>query len=79
MQIFHVAFPKDLLEPLLFFNYVNDMSGAATNKLLLYADDYAIFNILVTDKCVSNIETILQNELEIVSEWRVDNKNFLCI
>ena len=25
-------------------------------------------------KCFSNIETVLQNELEIVSEWLVDNK-----
>ena len=30
--------------------------------------------ILVADKCLSNIETVLQNELEIVSEWLVDNK-----
>ena len=30
--------------------------------------------ILVTDKCLSNIETVLQNELEIVSERLVDNK-----
>ena len=39
--------------------------------MLLYADDSAI---LVADKCSSNIETVLQNELEIVSEWLVDNK-----
>ena len=57
--------------PLLFLIYVNDMTGAVSNKLLLYADDLAI---LVADKCLSNIETILQNELEIVSEWLVDNK-----
>ena len=43
------------------------MSGAVSNKLLLYADDSAI-----ADKCLSNIETVLQNELEIVSEWLVD-------
>ena len=54
-----------------FFIYVNDMSGAVRNKLLLYADDSAI---LVADKCLSNIETVLQNELEIASEWLVDNK-----
>ena len=56
---------------LLFLFYVNDMSGAVSNQLLLYADDSAI---LVADKCASNIEHILQNELEIVSEWLVDNK-----
>ena len=67
---FHVVFPQgSILGPLLFLIYVNDMSGAVSNKLLLYADDSAI---LVADKV--NIETVLQNELEIVSEWLVDNK-----
>ena len=47
------------------------MSGAVSNKLLLYADDSAI---LVADKCLSNIETVLQNELESASEWLVDSK-----
>ena len=36
------------------------MSGTVSNKLLLYADDSAI---LVGDKCLSNIETVLQIEL----------------
>ena len=72
MQIFHVVFPRDQYwDPFYFFIYVNDMSGAVCNILLLYADDSAI---LVADKCLSNIETVLQNELEIVSEWLVDNK-----
>ena len=60
-----------ILGPLLFLIYVNDMFGAVSNNLLLSADDSAI---LVADKCLSNIETVLQNELEIVSEWLVDNK-----
>ena len=47
------------------------MSDAVSNKPLLYTDDSAI---LVADKCLSNIKTVLQNELEIVSEWLVDNK-----
>ena len=47
------------------------MSGAVSNKLLLYADDSAI---LVADKCLPYIETVLHNELEIVSEWLVNNK-----
>ena len=47
------------------------MSGAVSNKPLLYADDSAF---LGTDKFLSNIETVLQNEFEIVSEWLVDNK-----
>ena len=41
------------------------MSGDVSNKLLLHAGDSAI---LVADKCLSNIETVLQNELEIVSQ-----------
>ena len=60
-----------ILGPLLFLIYVNDMSGAVTNKLLLYADDSAI---LVADKNVSNIETVLQRELKVVHEWLIDNK-----
>ena len=44
------------LGPLLFLIYVNDMSGAVYNKLLLYSNDSAI---LVADKCLSNIETVL--------------------
>ena len=54
-----------ILGPLLFWIYVNDMSGAVSNKPVLYADDSAI---LVADKCLSYIGTVLQNELEIVSE-----------
>ena len=60
-----------ILGPLLFLIYVNDMSGAVNHKLLLYADDSAI---LVADKSVSTIEILLQKELEVVSEWLVDNK-----
>ena len=60
MQIFRVMFPQGpILEPLLFLIYVNDMSEAVSNKLLLYADDSAI---LVEDKCVSNIETMSDYE-----------------
>ena len=46
------------------------MSGAVNHKLLLYADDSAI---MVADKKVSTIEILLQKELEVVSEWLVDN------
>ena len=59
-----------ILGPLLFLIYVNDMSGAVNHKLLLYADDSAI---LVADKSVSAIEMSLQKELEVVSEWLVDD------
>ena len=60
-----------ILGHLLIYVHVNDMCDPISNKLLLYADDSAV---LVADKCLSNIETVLQDELEIVSEWLVDNK-----
>ena len=63
-----------ILGPLLFLIYVNDMSAAVSNELFLYADDCAI---LIAHKCLSNIVAVLQNKLEIVSEWLVDNKLFL--
>ena len=47
------------------------MSGAVENKLLLYSDDSAI---LVADKNISTVETLLQRELEVVSDWLIDNK-----
>ena len=59
------------LGPLLFLIYVNDMSGVIYNKLLLYADDSAI---LVADKDKSTVENALQTDLQIVSEWLIDNK-----
>ena len=60
-----------ILGPLLFLIYVNDMSGVIGNKLLLYADDSAI---LVADKDISTVENALQTDLQIVSEWLIDNK-----
>ena len=53
--------PKgSILGPLQLLIYVNAMSGAVSNNFLLYADDSAI---LAADKCLSNNETVLQNEL----------------
>ena len=47
------------------------MAGALDEKLLLYANDSAI---LVSDKDATNIESVLQKELAVVSEWLIDNK-----
>ena len=52
--------------PLSFSMYVNDMSGAFANKLLLYSDDSAK---LVADKNISVIETLLQKKFEVISDW----------
>ena len=60
-----------ILGPLLFLIYVNDMSGVIVNKLLFYADDSAISE---ADKDMSTVENTLQTNLQIVSEWLIDNK-----
>ena len=57
LQIFH----ESILGPLLF--YGNDMSGAVSNKMLLYAVDSAI---LVADRCVSNIEILKSSNVDFV-------------
>ena len=41
------------------------------NKLLIYADDSAV---LSADKDISTFENSLQTDLQIVSEWLIDNK-----
>ena len=69
MQLFHIL--GSILEPLLYSIYVNDMSGAISNKLLLYAYDSAI---LIADTYLSNIYTILRLRVNV---WLTIN--FLCI
>ena len=46
------------------------MSAVVKNKLLLYADDSGI---LVSGKCKSYVETSLKADLQLVSQWLVDN------
>ena len=58
-----------ILGPLLFLIYVNDMSGAVENKLLLYADDFAI---LVADKIYLQLRPYFKESLR--SDWLIDNK-----
>ena len=59
MQIFH----ESILGPLLFLIYINNMSGAVSNKLLSYAVDSAI---LVADRCVSNMEILKSSNVDFV-------------
>lgn len=47
------------------------MSAVVKNKLLLYADDSGI---MVTGKNRSEIEHALNEDMEIVSKWLIDNK-----
>ena len=69
---FHVVFLKgQYLDLCYFLIYVNNMSGVIGNKLLLYSDDSAI---LGADKDISTVENDLQTDLQIVSEWLIDNK-----
>ena len=65
-----------ILGPLLFLIYVNDMSAVVKNKLLLYADDSGI---LVSGKCKYSVETALEADLYLVSQWLIDNLSFLFI
>ena len=53
-----------ILGPLLFLIYVNDMSGAINEKILLHADDTAI---LASDKHVDAIEARFETALETIS------------
>ena len=52
---------ESILGPLLFSG--NDMSGAVSNKMLLYAVDSAI---IVADRCVSNIEILKSSNVDFV-------------
>ena len=57
--------------PLLFRIYVNDMPQAVNSNLLLYADDSCI---MFQRKEVEEIEKVLNNAVENISDWFVDNK-----
>ena len=56
-----------ILGPLLFLIYVNGMTGAINDKILLYA-------VLISDKHVDSIESRLGTALETMSVWLIDNK-----
>ena len=61
-----------ILGPLLFTLYVNDLSSVAVHgKLVLYADDAAIF---VSGKNIEDIQGKLNSDLEHISAWLYANK-----
>ena len=53
------------------FIYVNEMAGAINDKILLYADNTAV---LIFDKHVDSIDSLLRTALESISVWLIDNR-----
>ena len=65
-----------ILEPLLFTLYVNDLSSVAVHgKVVLYADDTAIF---VSGKNIEDIQGKLNSDLEHISAWLCQQTHIEC-
>ena len=60
-----------LLAPLLFLLYVNDMPNATQSTPRLFADDTCI---CVNHRKLSNLQNLLNTELDALSQWCADNK-----
>ena len=64
-----------VLGPLLFSIYVNDIpSRVNTGKMLMFADDATVF---VTGTSVENVQNNLNQAMQEVHQWTVDNKMLL--
>ena len=59
------------LGPLLFLLYVNDMPNAIQSTPRLFADDTCI---CVNHRKLSNLQNLLNTELDALSEWCADNQ-----
>ena len=59
-----------ILGPFLVLLYINNLSRAVVNNLLLYADDSIVFY----HKCKTEIEKQLIRDFSSVCDWFVDNK-----
>ena len=57
--------------PLLFLIYVNDRPQAVNSNLFLYAYDSCL---MFQHKEVEEIERVLNNDIENICDWFVDNK-----
>ena len=60
-----------ILEPLLFFIYVNDMPQAVKSNLLWYVDDSCLTN---QQKEIAKIAEILNKDFENICYWSYHNK-----
>ena len=60
-----------ILGPLLFLLYVNDMPGAISCEMLLYADDTCL---VFQAKALDSISLQLNMEFNKLCDWFVDNK-----
>ena len=57
---------KNILRPLLFFIYINDLSNSIKNKRKLFADDTSFFSAVHE---INTSEKDLNHDLEEISEW----------
>jgi hypothetical protein len=60
-----------ILGPLLFVMYINDLPDTIKSKVVMYADDTAIFS---SARGQSDIEKELNDDLRTLSDWLRDNK-----
>ena len=61
-----------ILGPLLFFIYINDLSLVCDRLIsILFADDT---NMLMSSKDVHSLQTVINQELTLVSKWLKVNK-----
>ena len=62
---------SNVLEPILFVVYINDLSNSCDSKVILYADEAAF---LLDDKTYEGIKLISESEIHDVENWIISNK-----
>ena len=61
---------SNVLEPILFVVYINDLSNSCDSKVILYADEAAF---LLDDKTYEGIKLISESEIHDVENWIISN------